>query len=116
MDTRRIRRLRAPQAIEVVTGAGGLPVRLRLGNAWHAVALAREPWRIDQHWWRDDAIRRDYFRVLPENSPALTIYHDLVTGEWARQEYVGAKPGNVGIRTKALSGRTASGPRSTLET
>ena len=36
---------------------------------------------------RTDAIRRDYFRVAPEDGPPLTVYHDLISDEWARQEY-----------------------------
>lgn len=87
-DPRRIRRLKPPRALEVEADAAGLPLRLRWGSgAWHDVTLIRRPWRIDQHWWRADAIRRDYFRVAPEDGPPLTIYHDVVTGEWARQEY-----------------------------
>jgi hypothetical protein len=54
---------------------------------WHDVSLARKPWRIDQLWWRTNAVRRDYFRVLPQDGPPLTIYHDLTSEEWARQEY-----------------------------
>ena len=86
-DPRRIRRLKSPRALDVVTDASGMPLRFRHGSTWHNVTLARKPWRIDQHWWRADAIRRDYFRVAPEDGPPLTIYRDLVSGEWARQEY-----------------------------
>jgi hypothetical protein len=73
----------------VEADAGGAPVRLRQAgsHAWHAVTLTRRPWRIEQHWWRAEPIRRDYYRVVPEDGPPLTVYHDLVTGEWARQEY-----------------------------
>jgi hypothetical protein len=28
-----------------------------------------------------------YYRVAPEDGPPLTIYHDLVSGSWFRQEY-----------------------------
>ncbi len=86
-DTRRIRRLKSPQGIEVQANDDGVPIRLRLGVAWCDVTLARRPWRIDQYWWRSDPVNRVYFRVIPEDSPALTIYKDLKTGEWSRQEY-----------------------------
>ncbi|HXH23121.1 MAG TPA: hypothetical protein VNN10_13940 [Dehalococcoidia bacterium] len=58
----------------------------RKDNAWQEVTLLRRPWRIDQHWWRD-AVSRMYFRVAPEGGPPITIYQDLITGEWYRQEY-----------------------------
>jgi hypothetical protein len=58
-----------------------------LGSAWSEVTLARRPWRIDQHWWREQGLSRMYYRVAPEDGPPLTIYRDLLSGEWARQEY-----------------------------
>jgi hypothetical protein len=89
----------------VVTDAAGLPSRLRLGHAWHEVTLARRPWRVEQHWWREDPMRRDYFRVMPVGIPALTVYHDLVTGKWARQEYLSNHPTDAMDRTTRLKTR-----------
>ena len=86
-DPHRIRRLKTPRALEIEAGEDGVPVRMRLGGAWVDVALVRRPWRIDQHWWRGEAVRRDYYRIAPEDGQAVTVYHDLVSGEWARQEY-----------------------------
>jgi len=63
------------------------PCRLRLHGIWHDVQLARRPWRIDQHWWRAEPVSRVYYRVVPEDGPPLTIFRDLLTGAWARQEY-----------------------------
>jgi hypothetical protein len=88
-DTRRIRRLKPPRAVEVEAGEEGTPLRLRLGRGpWQDVTLVRRPWRVDQHWWRpSDQVSRLYYRVAPEDGPPLTLYRDLITGEWARQEY-----------------------------
>jgi hypothetical protein len=86
-DTRRIRRLKQPDAVEVEADAEGTPLRLRTGKAWAEVTLMRRPWRIDQHWWRGDGIARMYYRVAPEDGAPLTLYHDLSTGRWYRQEY-----------------------------
>jgi hypothetical protein len=86
-DTRRIRRLKSPRAVEVEAAADGTPLRLRLGNAWTDVHLTRRPWRIDQHWWRGTPLRRDYYEVAPEDGQPVTVYRDEVTGEWARQAY-----------------------------
>jgi len=86
-DTRRIRRLNTPDRIEVEASEYGVPLRLRLGGVWQDVTLARRPWRIDQHWWRSEPVRRIYYRVAPEDAAPSTIYHDLVGDTWARQEY-----------------------------
>jgi hypothetical protein len=67
--------------------ADGAPVRLRLGRVWQDVTRVRRPWRVDQHWWRGEPVGRDYYRVMPEGGPPLTVYHDLISGEWFRQEY-----------------------------
>lgn len=94
-DTRRIRRLRTPRPIEVEASVNGAPLRARLGSAlstgsgqgWQDVSLARAVWRLDQHWWRSEPVRRDYYRVAIEDGPRVTLYHDLVNGGWFRQEY-----------------------------
>jgi hypothetical protein len=66
----------------------GLPRRLRIGGgAWQEVRLLRRPWRIDQYWWRPNPVSRLYYRIAPADGAALTVYHDLVSGEWCRQEY-----------------------------
>jgi len=86
-DSRRIRRLKSPRALEVEAGADGVPLRLRLGGAWHDVSLVRHPWRIDQNWWRGEPMSRMYYRIAPTDGPPLTVYCDLASGEWFRQEY-----------------------------
>ena len=86
-DTRRIRRLKPPLALQVEADASGVPVRLREAGGWLNVRPVRRPWRIDQHWWRSDEVSRIYFRVAPEDGEPLTVYYDLVSGRWFRQEY-----------------------------
>jgi hypothetical protein len=87
LDSRRIRRLSVPNRIEVQTDARGIPMRVSTDGVWQEVTLTRRPWRIDQHWWRTDLIRRDYFRLALESGPPMTVYHDLVGDSWAQQEY-----------------------------
>jgi hypothetical protein len=86
-DTRRIRRLKTPDPIEVEASEHGVPLRLRLGRIWQDVTLTRRPWRIDQHWWRSEPVRRIYFRVAAQEAAPSTIYHDLIDGTWSRQDY-----------------------------
>jgi hypothetical protein len=58
-----------------------------IDGVWSDVALVRRPWRIDQHWWRGEAISRLYYRITTQDGPPFTIYHDLPRGTWSRQEY-----------------------------
>jgi hypothetical protein len=62
-------------------------LRLRLHGRWLDVRLARRPWKVAQHWWRGMPVSRIYYRVAPEDGPALTIYRDPIANIWARQEY-----------------------------
>ena len=87
-DTRRIRRLKSPSVTEVEAGAGDIPLRIRLNGRWQDVSLLRQPWRIDQHWWREGTVSRMYYRVATEDGPPLTIYQDLDRGKWFRQEFL----------------------------
>lgn len=86
-DTRRIRRLKTPDRIEVDLTDEGVPSRVRLHGAWQDVSPVRKPWRIDQHWWRSEPVSRLYYRVAPPDGSAFTVYQDLSSGEWSRQEY-----------------------------
>ncbi len=65
----------------------GSPLRLSLGGIWQDVAPARRPWRVDQHWWRAEPVRRVYYRLEIRNGPPLTVYYDEIAQAWFRQEY-----------------------------
>jgi hypothetical protein len=86
-DTRRIRRLKLPHLLEVEASKEGVPLRLRLGGVWQGVTLIRRSWRIDQQWWRGEPVHRDYYHVAPQEGSPLSLYHDIVNGDWFRQEY-----------------------------
>ena len=86
-DPRRIRRLKAPSTIDVEVDADGAPVSARIGGSMLPVTLARRPWRVDQHWWRAEPVRRTYYRLAIEGWPPVTVYRDDVSGAWHRQEY-----------------------------
>jgi hypothetical protein len=86
-DTRRIRRLKSPHALEVESSADGTPVRLYLKHGWRQVQTMRSPWRIDQHWWRSEPVQRTYYRLMVEDEPPVTVYYDELTQTWALQAY-----------------------------
>ncbi len=84
---RRVRRLKEPRPVSVQPAGDGSPARLLVGGQWRDLALVRRPWRIDQLWWRGAAVSRMYYRVATEDIPPLTLFRDLATGRWYRQEY-----------------------------
>jgi hypothetical protein len=46
-----------------------------------------ETWRIDDEWWREKPVSRQYWRVVLEDGRVVDVYRDLVVGNWWRQAY-----------------------------
>jgi hypothetical protein len=91
---RRVRRLKEPRPVAVQTDERGIPAAIMSSIPLHrqeqavSVRILRRPWRIDQLWWRPGgAVSRRYFQVAPEDGPPLTLFQDLESGLWYRQEY-----------------------------
>jgi hypothetical protein len=61
-------------------------VTLRPGERL-GVAEVQDTWRIDDEWWRERPVSRVYRRVELEDGRVVTVYQDLVSMRWARQEY-----------------------------
>jgi len=65
----------------------GRPTAVYLSGHRLAVEAVLETWRIDDEWWRERAVSRVYFSLLLEDGRTVTMYRDLVTGRWWRQDY-----------------------------
>jgi hypothetical protein len=87
LPTSRIRRLSEPQQTQVRASKTDEPEALLIAGQWCRVQLIRRPWRIDQLWWTEHPIIRMYFQVARDGGPPLTVYRDLLTGEWREQRY-----------------------------
>jgi hypothetical protein len=84
---RDLRRLNTPMPIAVRADARGEPLAVRR-RSWarpRPVARVQDRWRIDDEWWRPQPIARLYYLVTFEDGTPLTIYQDLVTGDWFEQ-------------------------------
>lgn len=80
----RLRPLGSPRNARVVVDAAGTPVAVavekRHARVKHVIAV-RERWRIDDEWWRRP-LSREYLTVVLEDGRSLTLYLDLVQGQW----------------------------------
>jgi hypothetical protein len=81
-----VRPLNRPRPVHVVADAEGRPIRVRNDREWRAVTSIRESWRIDDEWWRL-TISRAYYAVVLDEGRLVTLYRDLVTGEWFLQAH-----------------------------
>ena len=83
----RLRALNHPRPLRVEADADGRPIAVWLSSRRCAVEAVLESWRIDDEWWRERAVSRVYWRVLLEEGRTVTVYRDLVSGRWSRQDY-----------------------------
>ena len=82
-----LRRLNAPRTIEVRAEAGGAPAALRRGGRWVKIAEVLNRYRTDDRWWTAEPVSRTYYELLLEDGRAVTVFHDLIRGEWHEQRY-----------------------------
>jgi hypothetical protein len=65
----------------------GLPTAVWLAGRRCAVEAVLECWRIDDEWWRERPVSRVYYRLALEDGRVVTVFRDMVSGQWAMQGY-----------------------------
>ena len=78
--------LNAPRDIRVTADEDGNPIFIWLGSRQRRVIRIRNVWRIDDEWWRQEVSRR-YFELELSDVTVITVFQDLISGNWARQRY-----------------------------
>ena len=64
----------------------GRPVAVTLSGRRLRVLQVQDTWRIDDEWWRERPVSRVYFSVALEDGRVITVYSDLATAGWWRQD------------------------------
>ena len=62
------------------------PVFVWISGRQRRVIQTRNIWRIDDEWWRQEISRR-YFELEISDASVITVFQDLVSGNWYRQRY-----------------------------
>jgi hypothetical protein len=75
-----------PEPVKIEEDASGLPLAVRMKRR-QAVTAIEDKWRLDDEWWRSEAISRLYYNVLLASGQRLVLYKDLITGGWYQQGY-----------------------------
>ena len=78
--------LNIPRDIRVTADEDGSPVFVWIRNRQRRVARVRNVWRIDDEWWRQEIARR-YFELELSNGSMITVFQDLISGNWFLQRY-----------------------------
>lgn len=81
-----LRSVNAPELIFVRIDKAGDPAWVKLKIMQKVVGI-RDRWRIDDEWWRPNAISRMYYSVVFENGRQAVVFKDLIGDKWYRQEY-----------------------------
>jgi hypothetical protein len=75
----------APEPMEV-TVRDGKPVVVRIKRRRLRVNEVLNIWRVDEEWWRK-TISRLYFLLEMEGGSRVTLFHDLESDGWYRQNW-----------------------------
>ena len=83
--------LNMPVPVQVIATLDGKLARIvetRKGRLiWSQVDRVMEIWELDDEWWRTRPIKRRYCKLLMDSGGVLTVFKDLTSDEWFRQEY-----------------------------
>ncbi len=77
--------LNQPEPLAVQEDSTGLPLMLK--SPRQKVRSVEDRWRIDDEWWRAEAVSRAYYAVILASGQKMVLYKDLVKGTWYRQGY-----------------------------
>ena len=81
-----LRPLNAPVPVRVKESPSQHPNSLILDGRAIEMASIADTWEINDEWWRGQPIARLYYRVVTREGRHLTIFRDLVDGQWYRQQ------------------------------
>ena len=86
MGTNASKALNMPEALFVEVGPSGSPVAVNLKQR-HSVVSVEDCWRIDDEWWRSEAVSRMYYSVILDSGRRLVLCHNLIDNRWYSQSY-----------------------------
>ena len=81
-----IKPVNLPEPVVVEENSSGNPVALRTKRRQNIIAI-EDRWRIDDEWWRSEAVSRLYFLVRLASGQRLTLSKNLIDNCWYRQSY-----------------------------
>ncbi len=78
---RTLKPLNVPVAVAVDEDKSGRPATL-IDPKRDTVIDIEDIWRLDDEWWRAEALSRIYYTITTSSGRRLTIFKDLATGNW----------------------------------
>ena len=81
----RIRPLNQSVPIQTEEDTNSRPTSVVLRRQRSRVASIQDMWEIADEWWRSAPIARRYYSVTLEDGPTITVFRDLISGDWYEQ-------------------------------
>jgi len=63
-----------------------LPAAVRIKRRQNIIAI-EDCWRIDDEWWRAEAVSRLYYAVILASGQRMVLSKNLIDNCWYRQSY-----------------------------
>lgn len=82
MGSRPLRRLDQPRSVRVVVGPSGLPHAVELNGVRRHVIVIRDEWLVQDRWWTDEPVDRQYFELVIEPGRVLVVFLDTRSRQW----------------------------------
>jgi hypothetical protein len=74
-----------PEPVAVFS-SGNVPVRVLFKRKMQEVREITNIWRVDDSWWSRPASRM-YFALELDGGNRITVFHDLLSNKWYRQNW-----------------------------
>jgi hypothetical protein len=74
-----------PEPIDV-EAKDGMPATVMVRKKTVKVERILNMWRIDEDWWRQP-VSRLYLALELQNGARVTVFQDIISGMWYRQNY-----------------------------
>ncbi len=81
-----IKPVNLPEPVCVEEDPDGIPVALKTTRRQAIIAI-EDRWRIDDEWWRSEAVSRFYYAVILASGQRQVLSKNLVDNCWYRQSY-----------------------------
>ena len=75
-----------PELLTVEESTDGSPTAVKLKRRQKIIAI-EDSWRIDDEWWRSEAVSRLYYAVILASGQRMVLTKNLIDKCWYRQSY-----------------------------
>lgn len=82
-----IRQLNEPSPLKVSSDAQHHPLAVHVAGNQKAVSRVADTWIVEDEWWRDPPIDRQYFKIVLDDGQIITMFRDRHANTWFEQDY-----------------------------